>query len=281
MNEIIIQPNDLYPLIEKKNTKIFDVRFNLLKKEIGYENYLKSHIKNAYYVNLESHLSSEETEHSGRHPLPHIEDFSAFLNKHGIDDQTYIIIYDDDNNAMSARLWWMLRLVGLTNCSVLDGGFKSWTSLKLPVTDSIPAMAENYNNKYSYNSKYLVATENIMQLTNEEDFLLIDAREKVRFLGKKEPIDKKAGHVPGAINMPFKNNLNQDGKFKNKEELLKMFLTTNKNSAEKVINMCGSGVTACHNHLAMEYCGFGKGKLYVGSWSAWSSYENNKIIRED
>ena len=213
--------------------------------------------------------------------LPHIEDFSAFLNKHGIDDQTHIIIYDDDNNAMSARLWWMLRLVGLTNCSVLDGGFKSWTSLKLPVTDSIPAMTENYNNKYSYNSKYLVATENIMQLTNEEDFLLIDAREKVRFLGKKEPIDKKAGHVPGAINMPFKNNLNQDGKFKNKEELLKMFLATNKNSAEKVINMCGSGVTACHNHLAMEYCGFGKGKLYVGSWSAWSSYKNNKIIRED
>ena len=93
MNEIIIQPNDLYPLIEKKNTKIFDVRFNLLKKEVGYENYLKSHIKNAYYVNLESHLSSEETEHSGRHPLPDIEDFSAFLNKHGIDDQTYIIIY--------------------------------------------------------------------------------------------------------------------------------------------------------------------------------------------
>ena len=281
MSDLVIQPEDLQKIINKNNIKIFDCRFNLLKKELGYENYLDSHIKNAHYVNLESELSSKVTRHSGRHPLPDISDFSDFLNKHGINQTSQVIIYDDENNSMSARFWWMLRLVGIKNCSVLDGGFKAWKSLNLPVSRSVPSLGLKEKNRYSYNDKIIVATKNIMQLINNQDYLLNDARENIRYIGKKEPIDKKAGHVPGAINMPFKNNLDENGKFKEKSELLKMFQNLGQSKSTKIINMCGSGVTACHNYLAMEYCGFGESKLYVGSWSAWSSHDENKIIMEE
>ena len=280
MSEIVIQPEELKKIINKNNLKIFDCRFNLLKKELGYESYLKSHIQNAHYVNLEKELSSVVTKHSGRHPLPDINDFSNFLNNQGINNSSRIVIYDEENNSMSARLWWMLKLVGIKNCSVLDGGFKAWNSLDLPVSSSIPIPSLSEKNKYSYNEESLVSTDNLMQLINDESHLLIDARENIRFLGKKEPIDKKGGHIPGAINMPFKNNLDENGKFKKKSDLLEMFQNLNQTNVAQIINMCGSGVTACHNYLAMEYCGFGISKLYVGSWSAWISHDENEIARE-
>ena len=199
--------------------------------------------------------------------------FYSLANNELIDYDT--IIYDDENNSMSARFWWMLRLVGIKNCSVLDGGFKAWKSLNLPVSRSVPSLGLKEKKRYSYNDKIIVATKNIMQLINNQDYLLIDAREYIRFIGKKEPIDKKAGHVPGAINMPFKENLEKDGKFKEKLDLIKLFENIDKDKSRDIINMCGSGVTACHNFLAMEYCGLRRSRIYVGSWSAWSSYNDN------
>jgi len=277
MEKFIIKPKNLNKILDDKNLIIFDCRFHLLKKELGFKNYLNAHIKNAHYINLESQLSSKVLEHSGRHPLPDIKNFSDLLNSYGINRNSKIVIYDDENNSMSARFWWMLRIVGIEDCAVLDGGFKSWSSQNLPMDNLLPENVQHQNNIYTYNEESIVTTKNLEKMINEEGFCLVDAREKVRFIGKKEPIDKKAGHIPGALNMPFKNNLNEFGKFKTQTELLAMFKKTKKDSAEKIINMCGSGVTACHNYLAMEYSGFGKSKLYVGSWSAWSSYEENKI----
>ena len=281
MDKFILQPQDLNNILDDKNLIIFDCRFNLLKKELGYKNYLNTHIKNAHYINLESQLSSKISEHSGRHPLPDIEKFTDLLNIYGVNGNSKIVIYDDENNVMSARFWWMLRIVGIKNCSVLDGGFKAWSIQGFPVDNLIPKNTKKQNNSYAYDEDTIVKTNNLEKMIKDEDFCLVDARENERFIGTKEPIDKKAGHIPGAINMPFKNNLDQFGKFKTQSELLTMFKKTKKNSAEKVINMCGSGVTACHNYLAMEYSGFGKSKLYVGSWSAWSSHEENKIKEGD
>ena len=174
----------------------------------------------------------------------------------------------------------MLKLVGIENCAVLDGGYKSWYPNHFPTDNLVPKDLRKENIKYSYNSDYLIDTENLKNRLKKNDIYLIDARDKDRFLGKKEPIDNKAGHVPGAINMPFKNNLGKDGKFKNKSELRNIFQEITLDDSKEIINMCGSGITACHNYLAMEYCGLRKSKIYVGSWSAWSSYNDNKIEKE-
>jgi len=280
MYKIIISPENLNNIIDDENLIIFDCRFNLLKKKLGYINYLESHIKNAYYINLESDLSSEATGHSGRHPLPEISKFNNLLNFYGINKNSQIVLYDDENSSICSRFWWMLKLVGFENCAVLDGGYKFWYSKKFPTDNLIPKNLKKENIEYFYNNDYLIDTKNLINRLQKKDLYLIDARDKVRFLGKKEPIDKKAGHIPGAINMPFKNNLDKEGKFKSKLELKKLFEKINIDDSKEIINMCGSGVTACHNFLAMEYCGLRKSKIYVGSWSAWSSYSDNEIAKE-
>jgi len=280
MFNTIISAKALNNIINNENLIIFDCRYNILKKDLGYKNYLESHIKNAHYINLESDLSSEATEHSGRHPLPEISKFNSFLNFYGINKNSQIVLYDDDNSSMCSRFWWMLKLVGIENCAVLDGGYKSWYPNHFPTDNLVPKDLRKENIKYSYNSDYLIDTENLKNRLKKNDIYLIDARDKDRFLGKKEPIDNKAGHVPGAINMPFKNNLGKDGKFKNKSELRNIFQEITLDDSKEIINMCGSGITACHNYLAMEYCGLRKSKIYVGSWSAWSSYNDNKIEKE-
>ena len=146
MEKFILQPQDLNNILSDKNLIIFDCRFNLLKKELGYKKYLNTHIKNAHYINLESQLSSKISEHSGRHPLPNIEKFTDLLNIYGVNTNSKIVIYDDENNAMSARFWWMLRIVGIKNCSVLDGGFKAWSTQGFHVDNLMPKNTQQQNN---------------------------------------------------------------------------------------------------------------------------------------
>ena len=276
----IISPENLNNIITEENLIIFDCRFNLMEKNLGYSNYLKSHIKNAHYINLESDLSSEVTDHSGRHPLQKVSKFSNILNSFGINKDSQIIVYDDENSSMCARLWWMLKLIGIESCAVLDGGYKVWSENNLPVDNLIPKYIMKENNTYSYNPKYLVDTLELKAMLKDDSIYLVDARDQERFSGKIEPIDSLAGHIPGAINIPFKNNLNKDGRFKNTEELKKNFEKVNDGNSKFIVNMCGSGVTACHNFLAMEHCGISKLKIYVGSWSAWSSYKDAIIEKE-
>ena len=277
MYTTIISAENLNSIIDEKNLILFDSRFDLLNKNLGLQNYQKKHIKNAHYVDLEVDLSQKISSFSGRHPLPNIKNFSKFLNNFNITDNSQIIIYDDNNGSMSARMWWMLKLVGLKNCAVLDGGFKIWLKNKYPVDNIIPTKEKLRNRVYSYRTEYIITTDELREKIKSQSICIIDARDKERFLGTEEPIDKKAGHIPGAFNMPFKNNLKSDGKFKSKSEIKNNFSKFFDGNSKQIINMCGSGVTACHNVLAMEYCGYEERVLYVGSWSAWSSHEENKI----
>jgi len=274
MYSTIISSKDLSNIIHEKNVIVFDCRFNLMNKTQGYENYLESHIENSHYINLESDLSSPVTKHSGRHPLKEIVDFSNILNYHGVNNNTQIIVYDDNNSAMCARFWWMLRLVGIKNCAVLDGGYSSWVSNQHAVSSNTSFISEKQNIKYSYNQGLLITTEALKKKLKNNLIYLLDARDTERYLGESEPIDKKAGHIHGAINMPFKNNLDSSGHFKNKPELMEMFQEFRNDSSKDIVNMCGSGVTACHNYLAMEHSGIRESKIYVGSWSAWISHED-------
>ena len=281
MYSTIISSENLNNILNDKDIIIFDCRFDLMEKNLGYDKYLESHICGAHYINLELDLSSEVTNNSGRHPLQTIKKFTDILNNFGINNNSQVVVYDDENSSMAARLWWMLKLVGIKKCAVLDGGFKSWTKNKFSVDNLIPKNKAKENIEYAYNSNYLIDTMSLKKMLLDSDSMyLVDARDKERFLGRIEPIDKKAGHIPGAINMPFKNNLNQNGTFKNTLDLKKNFTSIESNNSKAIINMCGSGVTACHNFLAMEHCGIKKLKIYVGSWSAWSSYEDADIEKE-
>lgn len=280
MYSSIISPENLNNIIDHKNLVIFDCRYNLMKKDLGYSNYLESHIKNANYINLESDLSSKITAHSGRHPLQDLSIFSSILNHYGVNDDSQIVVYDDQNSSMCARFWWMLKLVGIEKCAVLDGGYKAWVLSNFYTDDIIPYSFQRENITYSYNQDYLINTDNLKIELNKNSIYLVDARDEERFLGKVEPLDRKAGHIPGAINMPFKYNLDQNGRFKKKSDLLELFKNINTDKEKDIINMCGSGVTACHNFLAMEYCGLRKSKVYVGSWSSWSSYSDLDIEKE-
>jgi|TARA_B100000768_G_scaffold169467_1_gene175082 thiosulfate/3-mercaptopyruvate sulfurtransferase len=280
MYSTLISSENLNSIIDDKNLIIFDCRFDLMDKNLGHSNYLKSHIKNANYINLESDLSSAVTDNSGRHPLKDLSSFSNMLNYYGINNKSQIIVYDDENSSMCARFWWMLKLVGIEKCAVLDGGYKSWVSSKFSTDNSIPKNHKKENITYSYKEEYLISTFELKNKLKDSSLYLLDARDKQRFLGNIEPIDKKAGHIPGAINMPFKENLEKDGKFKKKLDLIKLFENIDKDKSRDIINMCGSGVTACHNFLAMEYCGLRRSRIYVGSWSAWSSYNDNDIEKE-
>lgn len=280
MYKTLISTKNLREILYEENIIIFDCRFDLAKKNTGYTDYLNSHIDGAFYINLESDLSSKLSLHSGRHPLKDITEFSNILNSFGINKNTQIFVYDEENSSMCARFWWMLKLVGLENCAVLDGGYNEWLRMKYPINNYIPKKLKKENINYSYNHKKIVTTKDLKELLVEPSVCLLDARDPDRFSGKIEPIDKKAGHVPGAINVPFKKNLNEDGTFKNIEELRSNFKKAIKQNKTQIINMCGSGVTACHNLLAMEHCGIKNSKIYVGSWSAWSSYEDATISGE-
>ena len=274
MYSTIISSKDLSNIMYEKNVIIFDCRFNLMNKTEGYENYLESHIENSHYINLESDLSSPVTKHSGRHPLKEVLGFSNILNSHGVNNNTQIIVYDHSNSAMCARFWWMLRLVGIKNCAVLDGGYSSWILNRYAVSSDTSLALERQNIKYSYKSDLLITTEALKIKLKSNLVYLLDARDEERYLGVSEPIDKMAGHIPGAINMPFKNNLDSLGHFKSESELFEMFKEFRNDSSKDIVNMCGSGVTACHNFLALEHSGIRESKIYVGSWSAWVSHED-------
>ena len=155
-----------------KDIIIFDCRFDLMKKNLGYDKYLESHICGAHYINLELDLSSEATNHSGRHPLQTIKKFTDILNNFGIDNNSQVVVYDDENSSMAARLWWMIKLVGIKKCAVLDGGFKSWIKNKFSVDNLIPKNKVKENIEYAYNSNYLIDTMSLKKMLLDSDSML-------------------------------------------------------------------------------------------------------------
>ncbi len=248
---------------------IFDCRFDLTKPDAGQRAYEEGHIPGARYAHLDRDLSSPVTPQSGRHPLPDPAALATKLGRWGVDQHKQVIVYDGGPGAIAARMWWLLRWLGHDAVALLDGGMAKWREEKRPLSREAPSITIHVFEPHPDDSRW-VSTATIEQLPDEGGSLLLDARAQRRFEGAVEPIDKVAGHIPGAVNWPFENNVDERGCFLAAEQLRKQWLELlGPVPPSRVINMCGSGVTACHNILAMTHAGLDGAKLYVGSWSEW------------
>ena len=269
----IISVSELDNLLKNEDILLLDCRFDLVDEQYGQESWRKSHIPSSIYVHLNKDLSAPVTVDTGRHPLPDVSVFKQRLKDWGLTASTHVVAYDDGAGMFAARLWWLLRWLGHTNVSVLDGGWSAWTAADKVATTEVrqaPVSADdNYIDSLTENSAMVVNAEDVSNCLANEQFRLWDARDPRRFSGEIEPVDKKAGHIPGAENVFFMQNLS-DGLFMSPDELKQRFnkLLSGDDPAT-VVHMCGSGVTACQNQLAMEIAGLSGGKLYPGSWSEW------------
>jgi len=272
----IIKPAELIALYPNNDLVIVDASNGIGAKE----NYASHHLEGALYVDLNTQLANINADVSigGRHPLPELEHFSKTLTSLGITPASHVVVYDDKNGAnAAARFWWMLKSVGHNKVQVLDGGFQAAVKAGFPTSSKIeiPLTKEPY--KIENWLLPLADIHEIDKVAQNHDFLVVDVRDQERYNGEKEPIDLIAGHIPGAINIPFTTNLDSNGFFLSPEKLKNNYLKEFGNkAAQNIIVHCGSGVTACHTLLAIAYAGLEIPKLYVGSWSEWS--RNNRPI---
>jgi thiosulfate/3-mercaptopyruvate sulfurtransferase len=247
---------------------VADCRFELAKPDVGRDAWRAGHIPGALHVDLERDLSAPVTPTTGRHPLPSPDAFAATLARLGISNETRVVCYDAGPGAYAARLWWMLRWVGHDAVAVLDGGFAAWTAEGRPVTTESAARAPARFTPRPRPEMVIDAAGVAAALARGET--LVDVRGAERFEGRVEPIDAVAGHVPGAVNLPFARNLGATGRFLGPDELAALWRSgAGSEPGRAPICMCGSGVTACHGLLALEAAGIPGGRLYAGSWSEW------------
>jgi thiosulfate/3-mercaptopyruvate sulfurtransferase len=275
------------PIISASELKnLFLENLIILDARVGkdaYQSYLNKHIQGARFVDLDKDLAEigKDAEFGGRHPLPAIEKFEATISRLGISEDSHIVIYDDKNGAnAAARAWWMLKAFGLKNVQVLDVGYQEAEKEGLEFSSG----KETFEKAKIINRKdWLLPILTLEDVENEltnNSATVIDVRDSYRYKGKSEPIDLIAGHIPGAINIPFSENLDENGYFLKPEILREKYLKLLENKPEKLIIHCGSGVTACHTILALDYAGFEIPNLYVGSWSEWSRREGKEVAKE-
>jgi len=248
---------------------VVDCRFTLTDPPAGRAAYERGHIPGARYAHLDDDLARHPRAGEGRHPLPERERFAATLGRWGIGRDDAVVAYDEGSGAIAARLWWLLGWVGHARRAVLDGGFSAWQEAGLPVEQSPPQVRARRYEAARPARDEVVATDAIAAAVVAGD-LLVDARAAPRYRGEQEPIDPKAGHVPGARNRAFSTNVTTAGRFRPPAELrAELTELLGGRAPERLIAMCGSGVTACHLLLAMEVAGLPGGRLYEGSWSEW------------
>ncbi|NOX42386.1 MAG: sulfurtransferase [Gammaproteobacteria bacterium] len=274
----LISAKDLFAHINDPEWIVFDCRFTLTETEAGRYAYQQSHVPGAIYVHLDEDMSSPVTQSTGRHPLPDVKAFSEKLSAWGVDGTKQVVVYDDVFGAVAGRMWWLLRWMGHTQVALLDGGLPVWQREKYPVQDQLPALTPSTFIP-NVNHDLLVDTDFVESSLSDNNIVIIDARAEQRFLGEVEPLDKVAGHVPGAISMPYDDNLAVSSNFETPEELFNLYNENiNQVNYKKVIHMCGSGVTACHNILAMEHAGMNGSRLYAGSWSEWITNPQRPVV---
>jgi thiosulfate/3-mercaptopyruvate sulfurtransferase len=252
--------------------RIFDCRFDLADTARGERDYRVVHVPGAIYAHLDRDLSGPITPQSGRHPLPDPGALCRWLGSHGIRENTQIVAYDDSGGTMAVRLWWLLRWLGHVQVALLDGGWQAWHGAMMPMDQALPSQAVAADFHCLPDWRQVATSDEIMRQAEDggSGMLLIDARSTQRFRGEVEPIDPVAGHVPGATNLPLQRNLAADGRFLPARDLRALYQgALAGRPAHDVVVMCGSGVTACHNLLAMEIAGLPGGRLYAGSWSEW------------
>ncbi len=255
---------------------IVDCRFNMAAPEAGRKAYQDVHLPGARYAHLDADLSSPITPDTGRHPLPDPMRLAHTFGEWGIGPETQVVVYDDMGGMLAAaRLWWLLRWLGHKAVAVLDGGLPAWQRAGLPLTDALPTVQPAIFAAQPNNDQWLTTTQ-VSALSAEN--VLLDARGAARYRGEMEPIDPVAGHIPGAFNLPTESHLTPEGHFLPLAELRAQFdAVLNGRSPSAVVHSCGSGVTACHNLLAMEIAGLSGSRLYAGSWSEWIRNPNRPI----
>jgi len=260
---------------------VVDCRFMLSDPGAGRRAYEAGHIERARYAHLNDDLSSPITPHSGRHPLPDPQRLAAKLGEWGIDNGKQVIAYDDSFGAMASRLWWLLRWLGHDAVALLDGGLPRWQREGRTMTKDLPVVTPaTYTPRVR--DEMWVDANTVAKAVKQNDWLVMDARAEERFNGEVEMLDPVAGHIPGAINLPFEDNLHVSGRFSSPQELRELYEGLIENvRPEQVIQMCGSGVTACHNILAMEHAGLSGARLYAGSWSEWIRDPARPVARDD
>jgi thiosulfate/3-mercaptopyruvate sulfurtransferase len=268
----LIDTATLATLVDQDDIAIVDCRFLLDDPAWGHREYLGQHIPGAVYAHLNDDLSGPPTGLNGRHPLPSPAALTGTFGRLGIGQGVQVIAYDQDAGMYASRLWWLLRWMGHHAVAVLDGGFAAWRQESRP-TESGPArvVARTFA---GVPDQSVVATLDEVEaiVAGRSDKRLVDARAPERFRGEVEPIDRAAGHIPGAVNYFFKANVNQDGRFQPLEVLREQLRAAVAQAPpQAVVAYCGSGVTACHNLLAMEHVGLRGARLYPGSWSEWSA----------
>lgn len=274
----IISPKQLKAL-STENLIILDVRTG----KGAHENYLNKHLKEARFVDLDNDLAEVGVNavFGGRHPLPTIQKFAETISRLGISENAHVIIYDDKNGAnAAARAWWMFKSFGLENVQVLDGGIQAAEKEDLEFSSGEEIFQKS---EIIIKEHWCLPVSSLEGIENElenESATIIDVRDSYRYKGESEPIDLIAGHIPGAVNIPFSENLDENGNFFRPEILKEKYLKLLENKPEKLIIHCGSGVTACHTILALAYAGFEIPNLYVGSWSEWSRREGKKVATE-
>jgi len=275
----LIEANELFKIYKNPDVLIFDVSNSKNAKS----NYDTEHLEGAIFIDLNSQLADikNDLSNGGRHPLPQIENFAKTLTELGISKNSHIVIYDDKNGSnASARFWWMLKSVGHEKVQVLNGGKNEAKNHNFPLSSKTEVIKQAHEPYQVVNWKLpTIDINEVEKISQDKNYIVVDVRDTERYNGIAEPIDLIAGHIPGAINIPFTENLDSKGLFLKPSELkLKYEAKLGEFKTENIIIHCGSGVTACHTLLALAYAEMGIPKLYVGSWSEWS--RNNKKIEK-
>jgi thiosulfate/3-mercaptopyruvate sulfurtransferase len=278
--QTLISAAELANHLNKPDWLVFDCRFSLADSSAGARAYRQGHIPGARYADLNRHLSSPVKSYTGRHPLPNFKELVQQLGEWGVSNRSQVVVYDDVGGAFAGRFWWLLRCLGHHQVALLDGGIRHWQKQQLPITTELPNIVPTQFRGYPQPQLWLDAAT-VENALATRTITLIDARTPERFNGLQEPIDPVAGHVPKAINRPFQLNLDKNGLFLPAEQLKSQFQTLiNPRSPGQVVHMCGSGVTACHNLLAMEVAGLTGSRLYAGSWSEWITNKNRAVATD-
>lgn len=272
-----VSPQWLYDHIDDKNIVIADCRTDLFDKEYAERVYQSGHIKNAFLLDVKKDLSAEPKEHGGRSPLPELNVLKDKLESIGVSNDKIVVAYDEAELAGAERFWWMLKYLGHEKVYVLNGGINAWTQAGYQLTQENPK-AERGNLDINLNKDIIIDIFEVKNKIGKEGFVIVDSRASERYKGEVEPIDRKAGHIPGAKNYPWKEVLNDKCEFKSKDKLKEHFRNLDKYN--EIVLQCGSGIDGCGNFIAMDEIGF-KPKLYVGSWSDWVSYDDNPVATGD
>ncbi|MCF3650884.1 sulfurtransferase [Synoicihabitans lomoniglobus] len=266
---MLISTAELNDLLQQPDVVIFDCRHDLTDPESGLKRFTESHIAGAQFAGVDTDLSGAKNGTNGRHPLPPPSAFAAFLERGGVSASTRVFAYDDVGGQYAARLWWMARWIGFDGVRVLDGGWPKWLAEHRPVTaETTTPVAGQLS--INVDESMVLTTDDVVANLAEGAQLVIDARAPARYRGEVEPLDPVAGHIPGAANRFFQDNLQTDTSFRPASELAEAFSRIlGDRKPATVIHQCGSGITACANLLAMEHAGLTGSKLYAGSWSEW------------